>query len=149
MPPLLHSSCSSKTAPPLPKAKPISSAGWGTGFRKRLKTRVQQLWQRGVMKIQEKTLQTPRSAKREGRTCSRPMEKTMIKKAVPLQPMKDHSITHSHCSLGRSHTRAGRESMRRLELTETAAGAGSWQELWLMERRPHWSRFSGRSCDPA
>ncbi|PKU47281.1 suppression of tumorigenicity 5 protein isoform x4 [Limosa lapponica baueri] len=26
-------------------------------------------------------------------------------------------------------------------------GAGSWQELWHVERSPRWSRFSGRTCD--
>lgn len=34
LPPFLHSCCSSKTAPPLPKAKDTSSAGWGTVFEK-------------------------------------------------------------------------------------------------------------------
>lgn len=43
----------------------------------------------------------------------------MVRKAVPLQPTKDHGVTHSHCSLWRSHTRAGREGMRRLELMES------------------------------
>lgn len=42
--------------------------------------------------MQEKTLQTPRSALREGRPCSRPIEKTMVRKAVPLQPRKDHGV---------------------------------------------------------
>lgn len=75
--------------------------------------------ERRVRKMQEKILQTPRSAKRDERTCSRPMEKTMVSKAAPLQPMKDHGVTHSHGSLWRSHTRASRESMRRLELMES------------------------------
>lgn len=82
-----------------------------------------------------------------GRACSRPMEGSMVREAVPLQPMKDHGVTHSHCSLWRSHGRAGSEGMRRLELMESCcwsrllAGALAkgeeatleqvfWQELW-------------------
>lgn len=42
----------------------------GAQCLKRLRTSMQQLWQRGVRKMQEKTLQTPRSAKREGGICS-------------------------------------------------------------------------------
>ena len=33
---------------------------------------------------------------------------------------------------------------------EACAGAGSWQDLWTCgERSPHWSRFAGRTWDPA
>ena len=35
-----------------------------------------------------------------------------------------------------------------MTLWETCTGAGSWQDLWICgERSPHWSRFSGRTCD--
>ena len=33
---------------------------------------------------------------------------------------------------------------------EACTGAGSWQDLWPRgERSPGWSRFAGRTCDPA
>ena len=31
---------------------------------------------------------------------------------------------------------------------EACAGAGSWQDLWR-KSSPCWSRFAGRTCDPA
>lgn len=161
LPPFLHSCCSSKTAPATAQSWAHQQCWWhlwGTVFKKVKNQCAAAVAERGERKMQEKTLQTPKSAKREERTCSRPMEKTMVRKAAPLQPMKDHGVTHSHCSLWRSHSRAGRAGMRRLELMESPgwsrvlAGALAneeeptleqvfWQELWpcLKDSTP-WKR---------
>ena len=47
------------------------------------------------------------------------------------------------------HTGAGGCLKEAVTPWEAHAGAGSWQDLWPRgERSPHWSRFSGRTCDP-
>lgn len=79
--------------------------------------------------MQEKTAQLPRSAKRGGRTRSRPMEKTMVRKAVPLQPMKDHGVIQPHCSLGGAMAGQAGRAGGGWSSWKAAAGAVFWQEL--------------------
>lgn len=68
----------------------------------------------------------------------------VVEQAVPLQSEQIYTL---HAACGRAHSEA-----KGCGLEEVAAqgephmGASSWQELQLTKRRPHWSRFSGRSC---
>ncbi|GAB0177996.1 AN1-type zinc finger protein 5-like [Grus japonensis] len=93
----------------LAKAKPISNGGSTSGITelRRGETAVQQQLQpeRGVEEVRGTTLQTPRSVKKEGRRllqapeqrspCS-PLVKTMVRQAVPLQPMEDDGGADIH-----------------------------------------------------
>ena len=63
--------------------------------------------------MRETTLQTPRSVKKEGERCSsagaeiplQPMVKTMVRQAVPLQPMEVHgqAVLEELQPMGRTH----------------------------------------------
>ena len=78
-----------------------------------------------------------------------PMEKTMVKQVV-LQPTENHYEADNHTTAcGGLHTGASGCILKKaVILWRLHTAAGSWQELWPMERSPHRSRFSGRSCDP-
>ncbi|GAB0182020.1 hypothetical protein GRJ2_000667300 [Grus japonensis] len=74
------------------------------------------------------------------------MEKTMVRQAVPLQPMEVHGGADIHLQPVEDPTPEQEENVTSWE---AHAGAGSWQDLWLHgERSPRWSRFAGRTCDP-
>jgi len=76
-----------------------------------------------------------------------PMEQTMVRQAVPLQPMVEQIST---CSLWKGpHARAGGGLNEDVTLGEAHAAAGSCQDLRTRgERSPRQSRFAGRACDP-
>ncbi|GAB0185918.1 zinc finger and BTB domain-containing protein 5 [Grus japonensis] len=78
------------------------------------------------------------------------MEKTIVRQAVPLQPMEDDWEQISTCTHAGPHARADGCPKESVILSEAwGAGTGSWQDLWPHgERSPHWSRFAGRTCDP-
>ncbi|GAB0204664.1 zinc finger and BTB domain-containing protein 5 [Grus japonensis] len=78
------------------------------------------------------------------------MEKTMVRQAVPLQPMEDDGEQRFHLQPVEDPTleqvMAPNEAVTPWE---AHAGAGSWQNLWPRgERSPHQSRFAGRTRDP-
>ncbi|KAK4826180.1 hypothetical protein QYF61_006042 [Mycteria americana] len=78
------------------------------------------------------------------------MMKTIVRQAVPLQPMEVHGGADIHLQPMRtprwSRWMCAKEAVT---LWEAHAGAGSWQDLWTHgERSPCWSRFVGRACDP-
>jgi len=58
----------------------------------------------GILQLERgvRTLQTPRPMQKEGRRCSgaeirlQPMEQTMVRQVVPLQPMEAHSGADPH-----------------------------------------------------
>jgi len=63
-----------------------------------------------------------------------PVEKTMARQAVPLQPMDVHGG-------------AGGCPEEAVNPWEDYVGAGSWQDLRTQgERSPHWNRIAGRTC---
>ena len=76
------------------------------------------------------------------------MEKTLVRQAVPQQSMKVHSEADIHLQPMEDPT---------LEPEEDCDPVGSprWSRLWAgpvnprRERSPCWSRFAGRTCDPA
>ncbi|GAB0175994.1 mitochondrial enolase superfamily member 1 [Grus japonensis] len=72
------------------------------------------------------------------------MEKTMVRQAVPLQPMEVNSEQISTCSLWRTPCWSRwRHLKEAVTLWEACAGAGSWQDLWPPgERSPRQSRSS-------
>jgi len=76
--------------------------------------------------------------------------KTMVRQAVPLQPMEVHGGADSTCSPWKGpHAGAGGCLKEAVTPWGARAGAGSWLDLWTHgERSPHWSRFAGRACDP-
>ncbi|GAB0186374.1 EH domain-containing protein 4 [Grus japonensis] len=78
------------------------------------------------------------------------MEKTMVRQAVPLQPMEDDGGAEiPSAAIGGPHTGAGGCPKEAVIPWEASAGAGSWQDLWPCgQRSPRWSRFAGRTCDP-
>ncbi|GAB0182703.1 hypothetical protein GRJ2_000735600 [Grus japonensis] len=77
------------------------------------------------------------------------MEKTMVKQAVPLQPMEDDGEQISTCSPWRTPHQSRWMSKGGCGPWEAHAGASSWQDLWIRgERSPCQSRFAGRTCDP-
>ena len=75
------------------------------------------------------TLQTPRSVKKEGEEVLQapeqreiplqPVVKTMVRQAVPLQPMEVHGGADIHL-----------QPVEAVTPWEARAGAGSWQDLW-------------------
>jgi len=75
------------------------------------------------------------------------VRKTMVRQAVPLQPME---VQISTCSLWKGpHAGAGECLKEAVSLLGTCAGAGSCQDLWSCgEQSPCWSRLAGRACDP-
>ncbi|GAB0180379.1 zinc finger and BTB domain-containing protein 5 [Grus japonensis] len=78
------------------------------------------------------------------------MGKTMVKQAVPLQPMEDDDGAEiPSAAHGGPHAGASGCLKEAVTPWEAQAGASSWQDLWSRgERSPHWSRFAGRTCDP-
>ncbi|GAB0186393.1 EH domain-containing protein 4 [Grus japonensis] len=78
------------------------------------------------------------------------MEKTMVRQAVPLQPMEVDGGADIHAgACGGPHAGAGGCPKEAVTLWEAHTGAGSWQDLWTHgEKSPCWSRFAGRTCDP-
>ncbi|GAB0204871.1 hypothetical protein GRJ2_002952700 [Grus japonensis] len=101
--------------------------------------------------------ETRRSVKKEGEEVLQaeiplqPVEKTMVRQAVPLQPMEDDGGAEiPPAAHGGPHARAGGYALKEaVTPREAHAGASSWQDLWPRgERSPGWSRFAGRTCDP-
>ncbi|KAK4832385.1 LOW QUALITY PROTEIN: hypothetical protein QYF61_022240 [Mycteria americana] len=76
----------------------------------------------------------------------RSVVKTMVRQAVPLQPMVEQIST---CSLWRTPRQSRwRPPKEVVALWEAHAGADSWQDLWTHgERSPCQSRSSGKTCD--
>ncbi|KAK4811101.1 hypothetical protein QYF61_016387 [Mycteria americana] len=88
-------------------------------------------------------MQTPRSAKKEGeevlqapeqRFPLQPLVKTMVKQVVPLQPVEDHDGAGGY---------APKEAAACGEPTQEQAPG---RNCGPVERSPHRSRFSGRTC---
>jgi len=78
-----------------------------------------------------------------------PMMKTMVRQALPLQPMEVHGGAYIHLQPVEDPRRSGWMPKGGCELWEAHTGAGSCQDLWTHEERStHWSRFAGRACDP-
>jgi len=109
--------------------------------------------------VREPTLQTPRPVKKEGEEVLQALEqiplqpvmKTMVRQAVPLQPMRVHGAADIHLQPVEGTPCCSRWMCLKEAVTPwgAPAGAGSWQDLWSRgERSPHWSRFAGRACDP-
>jgi len=107
--------------------------------------------------VKETTLQTPRSAKKEGEGGAgdagaeslllQLVLKTMMRQAVSLQSMVEQITT---CSPWKGpHDRAGGCLKEAVTPWGARAGAGSGQDLQTCgERTPRRSRFAGRACDP-
>ncbi|KAK4822884.1 hypothetical protein QYF61_021103 [Mycteria americana] len=100
----------SKMDPLLAKAEPISDSGSTSGltYLRRGKTSAEQkLGKRTEKYVRETTLQTPRSVKKEGGGAPvtgaeiplQPVVKTMVRQAVPLQPMEVHGGADIHLQL--------------------------------------------------
>ncbi|OPJ75572.1 hypothetical protein AV530_004877 [Patagioenas fasciata monilis] len=125
---------SSKTDPPLIKAKPNRDGG-GTSVITYLKG-------------EKKDLLYNRSQKRGVRICERNgSADTKVKTEqrfpcspwldVPLQPMEIHSGAEIY-----------RQSMEDSTSDQTDVPRGDWNPIETHgERRPHWRKFSGRTCD--
>jgi len=80
-----------------------------------------------------------------------PVVKTMVRQAVPLQPMGIHSGADLHLQPMQGTPCQSRWMHLKKAVTpwEAHTRAGSWQDLWTHgERIPCWSRFAGRTCDP-
>ena len=80
-----------------------------------------------------------------------PLEQTMVRQAVPQQPMEVHggAEIHLHPVEGGPHTGEGGCLKEAVAPWGACAGAGSWQDLWTCsERSPRWSRFAVRARDP-
>ncbi|NXL08435.1 RETR1 regulator, partial [Mesembrinibis cayennensis] len=81
-----------------------------------------------------------------------PMVKTMVRQAVPLQPMEVHGGADLHLQLVEDPTleqvdapKGGCDPMGSLHWSWLLAGpADPWRQ-----RSPGWGRFAGRACDPA
>ncbi|PKU49227.1 hypothetical protein llap_412 [Limosa lapponica baueri] len=113
--------------------------------------------------MRETVLQTPRSEKvgrgrAPGARAEIPLqllEKTIEKLVVPLQPMDDYSRADIctappgglNAGAGGDTPNEAMEKLWRMKLSSwrTHAGAGSWQELWPMDRSLCRSSFSGRN----
>ncbi|GAB0180290.1 AN1-type zinc finger protein 5-like [Grus japonensis] len=78
------------------------------------------------------------------------MEKTMVRQAVPLQPMEVDGGADIHLQPVEDPTPEQVEAPKGgCGPWEAQAGAGPWQDLWPCgERSPGWSRFAGRTCEP-
>ncbi|GAB0176363.1 AN1-type zinc finger protein 5-like [Grus japonensis] len=78
------------------------------------------------------------------------MEKTMLRQAVPLQPMEANGGADIHLQPVEDPTpEQGDAPEGGCDPWEAHAGASSWQDLWThRERSPRQSRFAGRTCDP-
>jgi len=77
-----------------------------------------------------------------------PMEKTIVRQAVPLQPMEVHGGAHIHLQPMEDPTPEHVDLKGAVTPYEVCDGAGSGQVLWPRgEMSPHWSRFAGTSCD--
>ena len=77
-----------------------------------------------------------------------PMVRTMVRQSVPLQSMEVHGGADIHLQ-PMEHTGACRCLTQAVSPRRAHAGADSGQDLWTHgERSPHWSRFTGRTCDP-
>ncbi|PKU44323.1 suppression of tumorigenicity 5 protein isoform x4 [Limosa lapponica baueri] len=83
----------------------------------------------------------------------------MMKQILPLQLTEDHSEADIYTAVQGARAAIPCQSCTGLQSSLTWSvescspwtahtGAGSWQELWPVERSPHWSRFSGRTYDP-
>ena len=77
-----------------------------------------------------------------------PVVKTMVRQAVPLQPMEGLQWSrYPPAACGGPHAGAGGCPKEAVTLWKAHAGAGSWQDLWTHGKRsPRWSRFAGRIC---
>ncbi|GAB0205849.1 acid sphingomyelinase-like phosphodiesterase 3b [Grus japonensis] len=98
----------SKTDPPLAKAEPISDSGSTSGItylrREKNKPVVQQQLERGVRRC-ERNNSADTKVREEGGGGApgtraeiplQPLEKTMVRQAVPLQPMEVHGEADIH-----------------------------------------------------
>ncbi|GAB0180481.1 hypothetical protein GRJ2_000513400 [Grus japonensis] len=153
---------SSKMDPPLAKAKPISDGGSASGITwlRRGKNHQEQLQPaRGVRRCERNNPADTKVSAEGGAGGApgagaeiplQPLEKTMVRQAVPLQPTEVHGGAEIPAAAhGGPHAGAGGCPKEAVTLWEARAGAGSWQDLWPHRKRsPHWSRFGGRTCDP-
>jgi len=151
----------SKIHPLLAKAKPISdgnSTSRTTKIRRGRKPKWQIYLERRV-RIHERnnSADSQGQCRSRGRRYTRhwsrdfplqPVEKAMVKQAVPLQPTEVQGI---HLQPVEETPRWSRwmSPHEALTLWRICAGAGSWQELWTCGKRsPCRSRFAGRARDP-
>ncbi|PKU43609.1 suppression of tumorigenicity 5 protein isoform x4 [Limosa lapponica baueri] len=150
---------SSKTDPPLIKAKPISDGGSTSGitYLTSGKNKPRQLQPEREVRICERNNPADTKVSEEGGQGDapgvraeiplQPVVKTMVRQAVPMQPMVPPwwSI-YPPAVCGAPRTRAGGCPKDAVTLWEARAGAGSWQDLWTHGER---SRLADRNCHPA
>jgi len=142
----------------LAKAKPVSDSGSAsvvTYLRRGRKNCSETTVEREERDdVKEKTLQTPRSVKKEGEEVLKVPEhlvmKTMVRQAVPLQFMEVHGGADLHLQPMEG---TPRQSRWMPEGSCDPAVSPRWSRLLpgpadRGERSPHWSRFAGRACDP-
>ena len=78
-----------------------------------------------------------------------PVVKTMVRQAVPLQPMEAHNGADLHLCPWMTPCRSGDCLKEAVTPWRACTGAGFWQDLWTCgERSLCWSRFAVRACDP-
>ncbi|GAB0175634.1 hypothetical protein GRJ2_000028600 [Grus japonensis] len=153
----------SKMDPPMTKAEPISDGGSASGVTELRRGKKGLLWQqqsrRGVRRCERNNSADTKVSEEGGAGGApgagaeiplQPLEKTMVRQAVPLQPMEDDGGAEiPPAAHGGPHTRAGGCLKEAVTPWEAHVGASSWQDLWPHgERSPRWSRFAGRTCDP-
>ncbi|GAB0181680.1 EH domain-containing protein 4 [Grus japonensis] len=153
---------SSKMDPLLAKAKPISGGGSASGVTEltRGKKPAQQKQQLGTaVRRCERNSPADTKVSAEGggggtpgtraEIPLQPMEKTMVRQAVSLQPMEDDGGAEiPPVARGGPHTGAGGCPKEAVTPWKAHAGASSLQDLWTRgERSPHQGRFAGRTCD--
>ncbi|GAB0181320.1 hypothetical protein GRJ2_000597300 [Grus japonensis] len=139
----------SKTDPTLAKAKPISDGGSASGviqLRRGKKHQEQLQPEKGVRTCERNNSSDTKVSEEErgggvpgtgAEIPLQPTEKTMMKQAVPLQPMEDPTLEQVEAPEGA------------VTPWEAHAGASFWQDLWSREEgSPRRSRFAGRTCDP-
>ncbi|GAB0206975.1 hypothetical protein GRJ2_003163100 [Grus japonensis] len=155
----------SKTNPLLAKAKPISDGGSASviTYLRREKTQETKQQhsqpQRGVRRCERNNFADTKVSEEGGggggpgagaEIPLQPLVKTMVKQAVPLQPMEVNGGADIHLQPVQDPTPEQIDVPKEAVAPwEARAGAGSWQDLWTHgERSPCRSRFAGRTCDP-
>ncbi|KAM9590860.1 uncharacterized protein ACIBXB_005909 [Morphnus guianensis] len=132
----------SKTDPPLAKAEPISNSGSAsviTYLRKGKKLLCNSSWKRGVRICKRNNSADTKVSEGGGAPGARaeiplqPMVKTVVRQAVPLQPMEVHSGADIHLQPVEDPT---------LEQVDVPEGGCDAMEI------PHWSRFLAGPVTP-
>jgi len=154
-------SAGSKTDLPVAKAKPISEGGSTsviTYLRRGRKNCGKMAVKRAVRQFERNNSAGTKVSEEGGGGGApvagaetfplQPVEQTMVRQAVPLQPMEVHSGANIHpCK--EPHAGAGGCLKEAVTPWGAHTGAGPWQDLRTRgERSPRRSRFAGRACAP-